>query len=85
MRVEVATRPAAVSRFRRGKLGGPRTDRGGVPEHVVVILRLNNMVFIAAVERRASREVCGRWVPVNFQMVCGRGLPVTFKCSKKIQ
>ena len=41
--MEVATRPAAESKFRRGKLGGSRADRGVDPEHVTEILRLNNM------------------------------------------
>ena len=57
MKVEVATRPAAVSRFRRGELGGSRTDRGVVPEHVVVILRLSSMAVFAETVETTSEPV----------------------------
>ena len=71
MRVEVATRPAAVSRFRRGKLGGSRTDRGVVPEHVVVILRLSSMAVFAETVETTSEPVV-KYVDAgtrSFQMV----------------
>ena len=65
-------RPAAVSRFRRGKLGGSRTDLGVVPAHVVVILRLNSMVVFAAVETETTSEPVVKCVDAgtrHFQMM----------------